>query len=72
MRTSVKSIIEDNYTWTITRVLQGSNGKVRIDAQKRFYDRSEGAVNFFSKWVSYSYANKIYREERGKDLEINF
>ena len=43
---------------------------IRIDAETRFYHRGEN--NFFSKWVKYNYANRIYKSAWGGCLEIDF
>jgi hypothetical protein len=69
MAISVKEVLTSQ-NWKITRVTQGYNGAVRIDAKTRFYRRGE--ENFFSKWVKYSYANRIYRAAWGGILEIDF
>ena len=54
----------------ITNILQGYNNQVRIDAKTRH--RIADKDNFFSKWVSYQYANKLALENFGKELsEMN-
>lgn len=68
---TIKDIVTDGgYTWVIKRVMQGFNGRVRIDAQTRFYDRSEGAVNFFSEWATLKYINRCRREEGYNPISI--
>ena len=62
---SVRQAIESDIV-IITKVLQGFNGKVRIDARTRFHVAD--ANNFFSEWVSFKYANRLYREKYGVSL----
>lgn len=62
---SVKEVFE-NESVIITKILQGSNGRVRIDARTKFH--VDGKDNFFSKWVSFKYANNLAREYYGTDL----
>ena len=50
----------------ITAIHQGHNKTVRIDAKTR--NRIPDANNFFSKWVSEKYANKLALENYGKKL----
>lgn len=54
----------------ITKIMQGYNNQVRIDAKTRHHIADKD--NFFSKWVSYQYANKLALENYGKKLsEMN-
>jgi hypothetical protein len=62
---SVKEIFESDL-WIITKVMQGNRQNVRIDAKTRFHRAGEN--NFFSKWVSYAYAEKLSLENYGKKL----
>lgn len=64
---NVKTIITSQ-NWIIRKVIQGRNGEVRIDAEKRFHEPDKS--DFFSKWVSYRYANRIYKKLYGEDLPI--
>lgn len=66
---NVKAIITSQ-NWVIKKVIQGRNGEVRIDAQKRFHEPDKS--DFFSKWVSYRYANRIYKNLYGEDLQITY
>lgn len=66
---NVKKVIT-NSNWIITKVIQGRDGVVRIDAKKRFHETDKS--DFFSKWVSYRYANKIYKNLYGEDLPITY
>lgn len=65
---SAKEVLQSNGGWIITKVMAGYNGKVRIDAKRRFH-KADGQ-NFFCEWVSLKYANRCRREERLKDIEI--
>lgn len=60
-------LISNGNKWIITNVLQGYNGQIRINAKTRFHVPDE--ENFFSKWVSKKYANRIRREEGLKPLQ---
>ncbi len=51
----------------ITKILQGSGRKVRIDCKRRFNKADE--QNTFSEWCSCDYANKLSQEHYGKDIE---
>lgn len=67
-KVSIKDVITSK-NWIITRVHQGYNGQVRIDAKTRFY--IDNGQNHFSKWTSYKYANSIHRKHFGCNLEID-
>lgn len=70
-KVSAKEVLTSNGNkWIITKVLQGYNEKIRIDAKTRFHIPDE--ANFFSKWISKNYANRIRREEGLKPVnELN-
>jgi hypothetical protein len=52
-------------SWIITSIPQGM-GEHRIDAKRRFPVADKG--NFFSKWGSNKYLEKLSRENYGKKL----
>lgn len=62
---SVKQAIESDNV-IVTKVWQGLNGMVRIDAKTRHYVADVN--NFLSEWVSYKYAERLYKEKTGKKL----
>lgn len=65
---SVKQVFESGNV-KITNIIQGC-GQVRIDATTRF--RVPDHDNFFSKWVSVEYANRLSVENFGKKVnELN-
>jgi hypothetical protein len=67
-KVSAKEVLTSNGNkWIITNVLQGYNGQIRINAKTRFHVPDE--ENFFSKWVSKAYANRIRRNEGLKPLQ---
>ena len=70
-KVSAKEVLTSNGNkWIITNMLQGYNGQIRINAKTRFHVPDE--ENFFSKWVSKAYANRIRREEGLKPVnELN-
>ena len=61
---SVKQAIESDSV-IVTNVLNGKN-QVRIDARSRFHVAD--ANNLFSKWVSFDYANRLYKEKTGRGI----
>lgn len=63
--TGAKEVLQSE-EWIVKKVLMGTKGKVRIDAQRRFC-QANGA-NFFSKWVAESYANDCLKEIGKKPL----
>lgn len=69
MAVSAKEVLTSQ-NWIITRISQGYNGMVRIDAKRRYHvtDRTD----FFSKWVKLSYANRVSRAAGFGNLEIDF
>ncbi len=60
---TIKEVFE-NDNWIITKILQGSNKTVRIDAKTRFHKPDK--QNFFSEWASTKYAYKLALENYGK------
>lgn len=63
--TSVKQVFESDNV-IITKILQGNNNQVRIDAKTRYHVADKD--NFFSKWVSFKHANKLSIDNYGKKL----
>jgi hypothetical protein len=61
MNNTIKEVFQSD--WIITKVLQGSRDKVRIDARHRYQ------AKFVSKWVSFAYANKLCRENYNKRID---
>jgi hypothetical protein len=66
-KVSTKEVLQSD-GWIITKVMQGYNGKVRIDAKRRFH--KDDSQNLFCEWVTLKYANRCRREIDKKDLEI--
>lgn len=64
---SLRQIVSSG-NWIITEVKQGYNKQVRISAKTRFY--RSGEQNLFCEWYSFSYADRLYRENYGKNIEI--
>lgn len=62
---SVRQVFESDNV-IITKIIQGYNNQVRIDAKTRHHIADKD--NFFSKWVSYQYANKLALNNYGKEL----
>ena len=46
MKYTIKNVIENDYVWIITKVMQGYDGKIRIDAKTMLHIADES--NFFS------------------------
>lgn len=68
MKYTIKNVIENDYVWIITKVMQGYNGKIRIDAKTRFHIADES--NFFSEWCTKKYADNIYMNKWEKKIQI--
>lgn len=64
---SLKQIVSSG-NWIITEVKQGYDKQIRISAKTRFY--RSGEQNSFCEWYSLSYADRLYRENYGKNIEI--
>jgi hypothetical protein len=67
MKSIIKNIsqaLDSNWSTNI-RIKQGHK-LVRITAVARF--KQDDKDPFFSKWVTYSYANRIYRDLYGKNI----
>ena len=66
---SIKQCFESDNV-IITAIHQGSNKNVRIDAKTR--NRVPDKDNFFSRWTTEKYANKLSLESYGKKVnEMN-
>ena len=63
--TSIKEMFE-NDNLIITKIIQGNNKSVRIDAKRRFPSINKG--NFVSKWGKESYINSLSVENYGKKI----
>lgn len=68
MKHTIKDVIEKDYAWIITKVMQGYDGKIRIDAKTRFHIADKS--NFFSEWRTKKYADNIYMNKWGKKIQI--
>lgn len=62
MKTTIKEVFESD-NWQITRIIQGFDKQVRIDASKKYSNEK------ISKWCSLSYANMLCRKNKGKNIE---
>lgn len=70
MKTTIKEVFESD-NWIITKITQGYNNTVRIDAKTRNWIADEN--NFFSNWCSRDYAEKLARDNYGKVInEFNY
>lgn len=69
-KVTAKEVLSSHGGWIIKKVMQGRGGKVRIDAQRRYHKADQS--DFFSEWVSLSYANRIRREEGLSNLKIDY
>lgn len=58
---SVKEVFESDSV-IITAIHQG-HGTVRVDARTRFH--KPDMDNFFSNWVTFEYANRLCKENKG-------
>lgn len=60
MKTTIKEVIESS-NWIITKIIQGNNGQIRIDAKTRHHIADE--KNRFSEWCTRNYASRIAGED---------
>lgn len=67
MKATIKDVLTSD-NWIITQVMQGYNGRVRIDARTR-YHIADGQ-NFFSEWCSKKYADSILMNKYSRKLSI--
>lgn len=65
MKVTLKEVFESD-NWIITAVHQGYKRMHRVDARRRFPKADHS--NFFSKWGSYNYLNRLANENYGKKL----
>jgi hypothetical protein len=62
---NIQQALNSNFSTNI-RIKQGCNGLVRIQATSRFFQADKDP--FFSKWVTFKYANSIYLSLYGKKI----
>jgi hypothetical protein len=62
---NVKQALNSNFSTNI-KIKQGYNKLVRIDATARYLEADKSP--FFSKWVTFKYANSIYLNIYGKKI----
>lgn len=67
MKPTIKEVVTLK-NWIIRKVVKGYNGRVRIDAVRRFHiaDTSD----FFSEWATIKYINQCRRNEGLRDIAI--
>ena len=63
---NIKKVFQSD-NWIITKIVQGYENKVRIDAKTRSY--IPDGMNRISKWCCYDYANKLCNRKYKKNLE---
>ena len=68
MEKAIKNVKEafESDSIIITKIKQGFDKKVLVDAKTRFH--KPDMDNFFSKWVSEDYANRMARDNYGKNI----
>ena len=66
-KVTIKDVLTSD-NWIITQVMQGYNGRIRINAKPR-YHIADGQ-NFFSEWCCKKYADSILMNEYGRKLSI--
>ena len=67
-KVTIKEVLTSRDTWIITKVMQGYNGSIRIDARRRF--TAADGVNFFSEWTKKNYVNRVRRDAGLNEIEI--
>ena len=66
---TIKEVINSD-GWIITKVTQGYNGLVRVDAKRRFPIANQSS--FFSEWGNIRYINRLYMEKHDRKININY
>lgn len=66
MKITAKKVFESD-NWVITKIINNKNKTVRIDAHTRFLLPDK--QNRFSEWISLQYANRLSRENFGKNVD---
>lgn len=59
MKITIKEVLTSD-NWIVTKILQGYNGRIRIDARRRFHKADE--QNHYSEWTTDLY----YKQLTGK------
>lgn len=62
---NISQALDSNFSKNI-KIIQGRNKLVRIDATARFAEADKDP--FFSKWITFKHAEKIYKNIYGKKL----
>ena len=62
---NVRQALNSNFSTNI-KIKQGRNNLVRINATARFLEADKNP--FFSKWVTFKYANSVYLDLYGKKI----
>ena len=62
---NIQQALNSNFSTNI-KIKQGRTGLVRIDATARFLEADKSP--FFSKWVTFKYANSVYLNIYGKKI----
>ena len=57
MKTTIKEVITNSHEWQITKLLQGNNNRIRLDAKRR--SPIADGVNSFSEWGNIHYVNQL-------------
>lgn len=63
---NIKQALDTNYSINI-KIQKGGNKLVKITSVARF--RQADKNHFFCKWVTYDYANSVYRYLYGKNID---
>lgn len=65
---NTKQALDSNYSTSVT-IKRGSDGLVKITAVARF--KQADANPFFCKWVTYNYADQVYKQLYGKSISTS-
>lgn len=68
MKTTIKEVVTNPNIWIITKVIQGYNGMIRINAKRRF--PQSDVATFFCNWAKRKYVDNLRSKEGLSKLEL--
>ena len=68
MKATIKEVVTNPDVWVITKVSQGYNGMIRIDAKRRFLKAD--VPTFFCNWAKRKYVDNLRSKEGLSKLEL--
>lgn len=68
MKPTIKEVVTSPNVWLITKVSQGYNGMIRVDAKRRF--PKADVATFFCNWAKRKYVDRLRSKEGLSKLEL--